>query len=86
MEKIIFNYTTKEPCMFNQNIIGSMQCLHCDYLAGFDSEENWVKCQFYNMATENKLIDKNKSFIENQNKILNFMLKSNKIIINKGAL
>lgn len=72
--------------MFNQNIIGSMQCLHCDYLAGFDSEENWIKCQFYNMVDQEKLIDKNKSFIENQNNILNFMLKINKIIINKGVL
>jgi len=63
MEKINFNQKTKEPCMFNQNIIGSEKCLQCDHLVGFDSEENWIKCQFYHMVAENKLIDVDKSFI-----------------------
>ena len=86
MEKIIFNQETKETCMFNHNIIGSPQCLKCDYLVGFDLEENWIKCKLYHIAKEHKLIDQNKTYFENQAIVLNFMLKHNKTTFNNGGL
>jgi hypothetical protein len=38
------------------------------------------------MVAENKLIDIDKSFIENQTVVLNFMLNNGKTIFNKGGL
>lgn len=85
MEKIIFDTETEDTCMFNHNIIGSLKCIDCDYLYGFDSEEKWIKCKLYSildehdqLEIENQLLKNKNDELENEVCVLNFMLKNKK--------
>ena len=80
MEKFNYEQEKQDQCIYYSFKIGSHNCLKCKQLIGFDSEEKWIKCKLYQLIKENNLIDESIGYLENQSKVLNFLLKNNKII------
>jgi len=75
MEKFYYKKENKEICQVYNVYVASEKCLTCQFFYGYDSEEEWIKCNLYSDAYEFKNVKKENIELKKQIEYLDSQLK-----------